>query len=235
MRTLNRIAARVLDKLIALVPERRAASSGDLVEDAPLVWRYTIADYVDGAPYLTRVLFPKIPLLGIRPMLHKFHRPDGDRSLHNHPWRWAFSLLLAGEYVEERLLPDESQLAGGPISEKRLVRWFNVLTDQDYHRITELRGSVYTLFVAGPRTQSWGFLDERGELVPWRRYIDERRLEIARGAALDAVANALGVERGQPREILRLAGIQCDQPCCEPESDADLRERVLAVLRGSVQ
>lgn len=38
--------------------------------------------------------------------LHRFLRPDEDGELHNHPWRWAVSVMLAGGYAEERLAPD---------------------------------------------------------------------------------------------------------------------------------
>ncbi|MGN6103684.1 MAG: hypothetical protein ACTHU0_01140, partial [Kofleriaceae bacterium] len=66
-------------------------------------WAYTIE--TDGDPYLTRVLLPRIRIPGVcdfRPMLHRFHRPDVDQHLHNHPWKWAVSLILSGSYVEER-------------------------------------------------------------------------------------------------------------------------------------
>src|SRR5437588_5646356 len=39
----------------------------------------------------------------------------------------------------------------------RRVRWFNFLRGSDFHRITKLDGDVWTLFVTGPRAQSWGF------------------------------------------------------------------------------
>lgn len=178
----NRIAARILDAIIARIPQAPPMNTS---ETAPAISKYTIEDYTDGSPYLTRVLFPRIPFIGWRPMLHKFHRPDGDRALHNHPWRAAFSIVLAGSYVEERLLPDEAQLyrAAGleltPAIETRHVRWWNYLTDADFHRITELRGSVYTLFVIGERIQTWGFLDAFGVVTPWREYIDARIAEIA--------------------------------------------------------
>lgn len=139
------------------------------------VMGYTIADYIDGSPYLTRVLFPR--LLGFRPMLHHFHRPDGDRALHNHPWSWAFSIVLRGSYLEERRLdPEQVHGTGASPLGTREVRRFNVLTAGDYHRVVELRGDVWTVFVAGPSIQEWGFLD-RGIFTPWRKYIDAKRLE----------------------------------------------------------
>lgn len=80
--------------------------------------------------------------------------------------------------MEERELPDESKLYGHPWVEARLVRWFNWITDQDFHKIVELRGAVYTLFVTGPRTQSWGFKPLDGEpetVIEWRQYLDARK------------------------------------------------------------
>ncbi len=125
-------------------------------------WAYTIETL--GDKYLTRVfLAPKIAGL-VRPMLHNFHRPDSDRYLHNHPWRWAFSIVLSGSYDEERLVDDSGE------TKHRRVRWFNVLRADDYHRVTKLHGDVWTLFVTGPRVQDWGFLVD-GERVPWTEYL----------------------------------------------------------------
>ena len=61
---------------------------------------YTIE--TDGDPYLTRILLSRLlpikRLFGIGVYLHRFHRPDIDQHLHNHPWRWAASLILNGSY-----------------------------------------------------------------------------------------------------------------------------------------
>ncbi|MGN6103521.1 MAG: hypothetical protein ACTHU0_00210 [Kofleriaceae bacterium] len=50
------------------------------------------------------------------------------------------------------------------------MRFFNRLTDTDYHRVRELRGDVWTLFITGPRVQDWGFLVD-GDHVPWTKYL----------------------------------------------------------------
>jgi len=238
----NRVASWVLDKLIALVPEVQPPA-----DNPPLVWRFTITDYADGSPYLTRVHFPRIPILNIRPMVHKFHRPDGDRALHNHPWKWAASFILAGEYVEERLLPDESQLYGRPHAEARLVRWFNWLTDQDFHRVVELRGGVYSLFVSGPRAQEWGFMPEDGEpgeVVHWRTYIDRKRAElelpVARGEALDLIGLKFDIKRMKVGRLPYNGGLDPwgneiafgVYEAIEP--DGAYRERILATIKGEV-
>lgn len=127
-------------------------------------WAYTIE--TDGDKYLTRILSPRF--LGVRVYLHHFHRPDGDRNLHNHPWRWAASLLLSGSYDEERLAVPEVE--GCLETQVRHVRRFNYLTDQDYHAVKKLHGDVWTLFVIGPSKQDWGFLTDKGH-VSWREYL----------------------------------------------------------------
>lgn len=154
----------------------------DMKGPKPPIWGYTITDYLDGSPYLTRILFPRV--FGLRPMLHHFHRPDGDRALHNHPWAWAFSIILAGGYIEERRAPDESELYDDDKSttEVRDVSRFNILSGKDYHRVVSLKGDTWTLFVTGPRAQGWGFLEREGDeerFTPWRKYIDRKRAEHA--------------------------------------------------------
>ena len=105
-------------------------------------------------PYMTRMRSApvKLPLIGnLQVRLHHFHRPDVGPHLHNHPFRWAISIVLSGSYRETRF-----RVGSAPVD--RNVRHFNVLTDRDYHMIQQLHGDVWTLFVVGPRVQQWGFL-----------------------------------------------------------------------------
>lgn len=142
-------------------------------EDAK-AWAYTIAA-PDGSPYLSRLLLPRIrlPYLGtVRPMLHQFHRPDDDRELHNHPWARAWSLILTGSYVEERLADPVTGTTA-----TKIVRWFNALTDRDFHRVVSLHGDVFTLFVTGDRVQDWGFYDVgRDEFTPHRDFFKKKEM-----------------------------------------------------------
>lgn len=170
--------ARLLDKFARWALSKNAPGPYKGEDDKR--WAYVIE--TNGDPYLTRVLSPR--LFGCRLYLHHFHRPDGDRNLHSHPWKWAASLILSGSYDEERIAPDaddivrlyEASGAGkahrGMFTRGRRVRWFNFLRKGDYHAVTKLHGDVWTLFLVGPsHGEGWGFLVD-GEHVPWDKYLD---------------------------------------------------------------
>lgn len=106
-------------------------------------------------PYLERYYL--FTLLGVRFYLHRFVASDPDRGMHNHPWRWAFSLILSGWYYEQT-----SYGVG-------IVRRFNALTGDSFHRVilpTE-RGvhECWTLFAHRAKdAKQWGFLRDFGAL-----------------------------------------------------------------------
>ena len=168
------LRARLLSRFTnwALAQNPRGGYAGEDDER----WAYTIVGE-DGSPYLTRVLFPRIPervplVGGLRPMVHKFHRPDGDHQLHNHPWAGT-SLILAGGYREERRV--------GQRVEERVYRPgdVSVLEPNTFHRIDllEPERGCWTLFSIGPRVQSWGFWDrDGGAFTPWREALAARGL-----------------------------------------------------------
>lgn len=117
-------------------------------------------------------------------MLHKFHRSDDDGALHNHPWKWSVSLILAGGYSEERrhLTEKMCDMHGRPHAvwrvKRRLVTPFslNVIRADDYHRVDLLEKDCWSLFIAGPKAQSWGFWDRvTNKITPWREFIARRR------------------------------------------------------------
>lgn len=139
----------------------------------------TFTDPTTGAPHLTRWW------LGARDAwpdadgrtggagwyLHKFHRSDWSRQLHNHPSRYAVAFVLRGGYREQRR--EEANAS---------VEWLehppgtiNVLTAETFHRVV-LHGCVrmvgarltyerasWSLFYIGPRSgRGWGFIREDG-------------------------------------------------------------------------
>lgn len=115
----------------------------------------------DGTPYLERYFV--FQLFGTRCYLHRFVGSDPDRGLHDHPWRWAYSLVLAGWYLEQRRDGD------------RPVRWFNALTGDTFHRVVKPEGArdIWTLFLHSEAdVKHWGFLHphDNGAIALWQRY-----------------------------------------------------------------
>jgi quercetin dioxygenase-like cupin family protein len=143
-----RMALAALQSALAEVPQNSHA------------WTYTIRG-LDSTDYLTRTLLPRIA--GHRLMLHRIHRPDADRHLHNHPWRTARFLIVSGGYVEERLVGDRV--------ERRILKPGDVnhLDAQTFHRVDTVWPGTFTVGLIGERCQDWGFLID-GALVPHADY-----------------------------------------------------------------
>lgn len=134
-----------------------------------------------GSPYLTRwYLWPEGPRttenedddsdLPFAVFLHKFHRGDGDRDQHNHPWDLSVAIVLAGGYREER--GDEVRTV--------LPGTVNVIRGDDFHRVDLLdpaKGS-WSLFIAGRKTGGWGFKDATSGIVtPWQTYLASKAMK----------------------------------------------------------
>lgn len=101
--------------------------------------------------------------------LHHFHKGDDAEELHNHPWAWACAYILKGGYSEERRAPNG-------LVYRRWVRpgELNTLTSKDYHRVDLDPDSpdCWSLFLAGPRVQTWGFWDRcTGVFTEWRTFL----------------------------------------------------------------
>jgi len=109
---------------------------------------------INGKPYLERYHLAK--LAGCHIMLHRFVSGDSERHVHDHPWRWALSLILTGSYLEEIAGAFEP---GGWLSRVRRVRFINLSRPLTFHRIVEPVPETWTLFITGPRFKGWGFLD----------------------------------------------------------------------------
>ena len=101
--------------------------------------------------------------LGLQIYIHRFVSTDGERWIHDHPWRWCLCFVLSGGYIEERLKyfsPNE-----GLVTERVPVRWLNLLTPRTFHRIAELKPNTWTLVICGPDTvhngkrKGWGFIE----------------------------------------------------------------------------
>lgn len=118
----------------------------------------------DGNPYLERYFL--FHLLGWTCYLHRFVGSDGDRNLHNHPWRFAFSILLTGWYQEWRgkqIMSWESILARSDVvlldqTKLRKVSRINLITRHTFHQIAVIKPNTWTLFLHTRWRWRWGFL-----------------------------------------------------------------------------
>lgn len=152
-----------------------------VISDGPGKSPYLSRWYILGAPRMSDGSQPFDEFGDMRPgaswpswgglYLHRFHRSDADRELHNHPWRWSVSLILAGGYLEER-----RGTAGLVERIARLPGDFNWIGHDDFHRVDLIEEDAWTLFLVGPKVSTWGFWDRAtGAFKHWRPFLDEKR------------------------------------------------------------
>ena len=105
-----------------------------------------------GEPYLERYHLFRLPGGG-GAYIHRFLDSDPDRGLHDHPWRHALGLVLAGGYLEQRLVGSEvKERTVGPGHVNRLC-------GEDFHRIVLPGGTeAWTFFLHTGSVKDWGFL-----------------------------------------------------------------------------
>jgi hypothetical protein len=104
--------------------------------------------------------------------IHRFHRGDDERELHNHPWKWAVSFILSGGYREERRFGDEVFVR------RILPGTVNVILADDFHRVDLLPGQedAWSLFLVGPKFKGWGFWNrDTKEFLLWQKFISKLR------------------------------------------------------------
>lgn len=100
----------------------------------------------EGEPYLNRYFLCQA--FGCTAYLHHFVDSDPGGGYHDHPWRWFYSLCLAGGYIEVSPLGERHHTPG------RLSR----MNSTDTHRVVLPPNSeAWTLFIHGPRIKGWGF------------------------------------------------------------------------------
>lgn len=116
-----------------------------------------------------------IQRFGIAVRIHHIKRSDDDRAFHDHPW-WYVTCILRGGYRE--VTPCyESGMYLGPV-----YKWIGegrVLfrRAESWHRLEisdPLKETAWTLFITGPKRQSWGFLVEPNHKIYWREYLKTR-------------------------------------------------------------
>lgn len=105
---------------------------------------------------------PRWPWVPFSIRVHKIHRPDSDRALHDHPWAFR-TFILRGGY-------EECRQDGLPWL--RLAGTTTTVRLGEFHRITSimLDGPAVTLVVMGRQQNEWGFLVD-GKKVPWGEHL----------------------------------------------------------------
>jgi len=141
---LSNLSVKALKKISKRLKERKVVSPTGLL----YLVRY----------YLLRKSWHNLPF---SVYIHHFNAPDWDRSLHDHPWIWGLSFIVSGGYVEERFNSKTKKIDLITRNPWRI----NYLRGSDFHRIKELKGDVWTIFVSGKRTKKWGFMSDDGQYL----------------------------------------------------------------------
>lgn len=99
-------------------------------------------------------------------VLHHFHQSDSTTKLHNHGWSWGLSFVLAGGYIEEKLIGDKViRRTIKPFS-------FNFIRPSEFHRVDLIEKDAWTFFFRGPRLNEWFYKDRTShEVVKWNEHV----------------------------------------------------------------
>ena len=84
--------------------------------------------------------------------LHKYVGSDPRESVHDHPWKWWFSIVLKG-YVIEEIVGDD----GTRRLLKRIAPNIHFSNGKVKHRIRKVKKGALTLFFGIWRVREWYF------------------------------------------------------------------------------
>lgn len=134
-------------------------------------WLFNRYSEIDSATVVPK-RFSWLPSIRI----HHILREDYARDMHDHPWD-ARTIILRGEYTEERMLSYESREIPQGLLEYVEVQKYHrksgdtaTLNFGEYHNITRVsEGGVWTMFFTYNYRGTWGFW-VNGKKVPHREY-----------------------------------------------------------------
>ncbi len=109
-----------------------------------------------GSPYLERYYIASLG--SFRFYLHRFVSGDGDRALHDHPWKQSLAICLAGGYLEHRIKWFNPETAFDVTEKKIWPGKFNVIKAATFHQIIHTKPETWTLFMHGKKIKPWGFI-----------------------------------------------------------------------------
>lgn len=104
--------------------------------------------------------------------VHHILRSDDDRAFHDHPWPYV-SIILKGGYTERTPRFNDGLYAGTSLKSYRAGA---VLFRRARHLHTLIVPDgmdTWTLFITGPKVQSWGFVENPAFKVYWREYLND--------------------------------------------------------------
>ena len=112
---------------------------------------------LDGRHYIERYHIGRFKRLRVTFYLHRYLNSDGDRAVHDHPWRAAIGIPLIGGYNEEVLTGlDTVKGWDSKMVRRHLFRW-NIMGPLHFHRIAWVKPGSWTLFITINRFKGWGF------------------------------------------------------------------------------
>lgn len=142
----------------------------------PYLWRYYFNKRKKKAPnsQLSRPLGKDIEGGNFGVFVHRFVASDTPAEVHNHPWLWCVSLILAGAYREIKYTwkpklmvastETHRQIEAVELTNRREALFtpfdINTIDYHDAHRVELIGKECWTLFVHGPRKSTWGFASE---------------------------------------------------------------------------
>lgn len=127
--------------------------------------------------YMERFWILPYGRLGVAARVHHILRSDDDCAFHDHPWPYL-TIILKGGYFEVTPRFDESGLYLGERREWRKPGSILFRRAKSWHRL-EVPDDVdtWTLFITGPRRQSWGFMVQPKNKIYWREYLNDYESE----------------------------------------------------------
>lgn len=162
---IDRSLDTVLERVSKFFPLRTIENYGDVYLRRYYVLGRLVSKYY---PPGTRARLGWLPFIVY---LHCFERPDREREPHNHPFSKSVSLILTGGYLEERVVGEGASMV--LVDRVCMPFTLNRIGQDTFHRVKTLfNPRVWTLFIAGPKTDTWYFLDLATQrTIHWREFV----------------------------------------------------------------
>lgn len=151
-----------------LVPPKRVIVREEFEhdEDGHIVGIATSDDNTGPVRFRERPFAWLLQQFGICIRVHEILRSDNGTDPHDHPWPYL-SIVLKGGYVEYRF-NDECEITSAG---KHGVGSVLLRRARSLHLLVVEPGKTCTtLFIMGPKSQSWGFLTRDRGKINWRDY-----------------------------------------------------------------